>query len=650
MAKVKTKNPEKLNEDELVKLVDEKLEEGKNPGLEQQWYLNLAYYTGKQWISWDPNQKKLYEPPKEWWEVRLVANRIMPAIRTELAKVTKSKPVIEVVPATNEEEDIQTAKAATKLIDYLWRKINMRDKVFKLSMWFLTCGTGYLKTYWNPDIGDVIDEEGTKLGDVAIDVVSPFDMVFDKTAQEWSQVRWCIETKLRNTSYVKERYGVDVEPEDNLVSTNVFEGMLANLNGFQNDSPMTKVKDGVRVKEYWEIPSSDYPKGRHITTAGGKLLQYEDNPYGRLPYFCFTHISVPGKVHGRSVIEDMIPLNREYNKTRSQRIENKDKTINPRILVPSNCLLSEPTDAPGELLEYQSSVGKPEWIYPPSEPSYMQAELEMLIQDMNDVSGIHEVSQGQNPPGVKSGVAIAYLQEQDDTKLGPTIHTIENNLEKWATFVLELVEQYYDEPRLIKVVGKNNQIEVIEFKGADIKGNRDVIVVAGSALPQSKAARQEFILNLVDRKILTDPQVILKLLEFGSIEEVYEEVSIDINQAKSENKRFLAGDFSPQVRDFYNHQIHIAEHNKFRKTDDYEQMDPQSQQIIDQHVMMHEQFIQPQQDPQQAVMQTIQSMTPEEQQQLASLPDDQKIAFVQSKLGGQQNAKSNVQPNANPMG
>ena len=466
----------------------------------------------------------------------------------------------------------------------------MREKLFELALSIITCGTGYFKTYWNPNEGDVIDEEGTRLGEVNVEVVSPFELRKDPTAKKWSQVRWCVEEKLRNVHYVEEKYGVTVDPEDGLISTNLFDSMLLAVNGGIESKP---VKDSVRVKEYWEIPSKQHPKGRHITIANGKLLQYEDNPYGRLPYEPFVHIRVPGRVDGASVIEDLIPLQREYNTVKSQRIMNRNLTFNQRILAPAGALINDPTSEPGEILEYNVSKGKPEIMTPPPEPGYVEADLERTLRDLENVSGIHEVSKGTTPPGVKSGVAIAYLQEQDDTKMGPTIHSIENGLEKWAVFVLSIVEEYYQESRLVKVLGKNNQIEVIEFKGADIKGNRDVMVVAGSALPQSKAARQEFILNLVDRGIIQDPQVILKLLEFGNMEEVYEELAIDVNQAQSENKRWQQGDFSPIVRDFYNHQVHVGEHNKFRKSDDYEQLPPEAQQIIDAHVEEHMMYMAP---------------------------------------------------------
>ena len=609
MAKIITDKPESVNEEESVTFIEERIKEGENLPLLQQWAVNIAYLTGKQWVAYDKSSRKIVEKPKESWEERVTVNRIRPIIRTELAKITKSKPQFNVIAASNEEEDIDSSKVGTQALDFIWRNSNMDEKRFKSALWQITTGTGIVKTWWNDKLGDEaqlntlddqgefsLDEQGQevmqaqKLGDIDNSVVSPFDFTFDPSATEFDEAKWCCENKLRTVDYVKENYEVDVAPDDGLSATNIFNGMLANVNGQASDYKPVKVKDGVMVKEYWELKSVKYPKGRHITIANGKLLQYEDNPYDRLPYFFFAHNLVPGRVYGSSNIEDLIPIQKEYNKTRTQRRLNQTRTGNQRMLVEANSLIDEPTNEPGEIVEYRMGKNKPTWETPPPEPGHIQAELELQLRDFEDVSGIHEVSQGTSPAGVKSGIAISFLQEQDETKFGPIVHNIESTYEKWAQFVLVLIQKNYIEPRMIKIVGKNNQVEVKEFQGSDLKGNTDVKVVAGSAMPKSTAARQDFVLSLWDRKIISDPQKALKLLEFGAIEEVFEDLSIDVNQAKAEQKQWLKGDFSHQTRDFYNHEIHIAEHNKYRKSDDYEKS--QSQQQVDDHVAQHSDYAQ----------------------------------------------------------
>src|SRR5882757_72084 len=65
--------------------------------IERQWYMNLAFYRGRQNISFvsttaATNGFRLLVPPAPPWRVRMVINKIRPMIRTEVSKLTSQKP------------------------------------------------------------------------------------------------------------------------------------------------------------------------------------------------------------------------------------------------------------------------------------------------------------------------------------------------------------------------------------------------------------------------------------------------------------------------------------------------------------------------------------------------------------------------------
>jgi hypothetical protein len=82
----------------------------------------------------------------------------------------------------------------------------------------------------------------------------------------------------------------------------------------------------------------------------------------------------------------------------------------------------------------------------------------------------------------------------------------------------------------------------------------------------------------------------LKWTEFGSTDELYAEAEQDEKQAKEEQYAWEQGDPSPIVRDFFNHAVHIEEHNRWRKSRKYEESALQKD--IDLHVDMHKQYMQ----------------------------------------------------------
>src|SRR5687768_13908460 len=58
---------------------------------ERQWYLNMAFYFGKQNVVYKNISGaggRLIVPPAPPWRVRMVVNKIRPIIRRELAKLT----------------------------------------------------------------------------------------------------------------------------------------------------------------------------------------------------------------------------------------------------------------------------------------------------------------------------------------------------------------------------------------------------------------------------------------------------------------------------------------------------------------------------------------------------------------------------------
>src|SRR5258708_19832583 len=99
----------------------------------------------------------------------------------------------------------------------------------------------------------------------------------------------------------------------------------------------------------------------------------------------------------------------------------------------------------------------------------------------------------------------------------------EEGIGKVAFETLSLVSQFWDTQRMVKVVGLDGSFEVMAFKGSDLRGNNDIRVEAGSALPTSKAAKQAFIMDLMKMGFI-DPSKGLEVMEIGGINKIYDEI------------------------------------------------------------------------------------------------------------------------------
>src|ERR1700690_4466842 len=82
------------------------------------WWENLALYMGDFWVEWDIHKRRLVEPVKRPdHRVRVPINLAQPAVRVELAKLTKNRPVMDVLARSSDQSDLNAAKVADKLLN-----------------------------------------------------------------------------------------------------------------------------------------------------------------------------------------------------------------------------------------------------------------------------------------------------------------------------------------------------------------------------------------------------------------------------------------------------------------------------------------------------------------------------------------------------
>lgn len=130
--------------------------------LEAQWYKNMAFYMGKQWVDYDKKTRKLInygDTPS--WRVRHVTNYMTTVVQTKVALLMKNKPIWNVMSMTDDTADREGAKLSQQLLDYLWRKENVLEESKKLVHYGTIFGSGLIKTYWDTEAGPRVEDPET---------------------------------------------------------------------------------------------------------------------------------------------------------------------------------------------------------------------------------------------------------------------------------------------------------------------------------------------------------------------------------------------------------------------------------------------------------------------------------------------------------
>lgn len=510
-----------------------------------QWYLNMAFTFGHQWVTLTNSAseqlvgkiKPLTVPP---YVNKRTVNRIRSFVRSEQSKFLSTLPVVTAVPSTAEEEDIRAAYASEQAWQHYASKSKLRREVSRAVWWMVITGTGILKTWWDPT---VTDKYSGQPGDIAFRSVTPFHIfVADMREREIDDQPYIIQAQVKTLEWVKQFWAEELAYKELSPSTIATNTLMDDAYFNLTNTPKTEL-DSVVVLEVWVKPGTTplLPKGGLLVIVEDCLvaayidgMPYRHNEY---PYTKFEHLS-NDSFFADSPIVDLIELQKEFNETRTQIGVNAKRMGNAQLLAQQGSIVpGRMTNEPGQQILYRPGTPPPSPLPLQPLPEYVTGQLDRIVTDFEDLSGQHDVSRGQAPPGVTAGTALAFLKETDDAYLTPQYQNIEDAYERIATQTLELFVEFVDSPRKIKVIGTDGAFDTALLSGADIAGGTDVRVEPGSSIGQSMAAKRAAVMDMFSIGILQDPNQALRLLEVGGAQKVLDTVSVAEKKAQRENTK-----------------------------------------------------------------------------------------------------------------
>jgi hypothetical protein len=573
--------------DELKKLFA-KAKAGRSK-VEYDWYMNLAYYMGDQWIFW--NNGRIDRPKLEPWRVQFVDNRILPIVVSRVARKTKNRVTFQATPGGADESDISATEVTQKILENDWKQLDLDYKHMMVEFWTEICGAGFWKIYWDStkgdnaeflygpqgaikkngsplrydeaqddgsydgykeQLGDQLEVKNVAIGDIQVDVISPFEIFPDPLANSIDECEWIIEEKVRSEEYVKRVYGLKDVKADAEAPIGIVESRQ-----FNSGSLGKEQYKGVKVYEYFCRPNTTHPNGKWCVWINDQVVRDKDgpeSPYAEFPHVMFSSNIVPGRFWPTAVTTQLRPPQTDLNKLQSQIRENAIRIGNPAVLKSRQANVTW-TGVPGEEVLFDDTFTNPipQFLEPPEIPVYVREEIDRIQNSIVEISGLHEVSQGQVPSGITAASAINLLQEADDTRLGPEIQMMENSIAKAGFKDIQLRAKFMDDERTVRLAGEDGSWDIFSYKKAILEKVVNVDVQAGSGMPRSKAAKQAAMMEL------------------------------QINR----EHRIMLGGTAIMINDYDDDDLHIAGHEELMKSARFERQDDQVKQIILAHWGTH---------------------------------------------------------------
>ena len=588
------KNGISLSSDSIVSFIHDELERRKEERrpYEMQWVLNSNFLSGHQncEICVSDCTVKPTDPVYESWSHE-VFNCIRPLYDTRAANLMSVNYDMTVNPQTNEIDDVYKAQISTRLLKYTQSEVDFDHRKDTMIHYIERLGNCYVLSWWDTRRGDVVakavseDENGDRIetdiheGELAIDVISPYELFADDlTKSNMEDQRSIITDVVMRDEDIFDIYGIHVDGHDCdtyiTAPQNGASTFGANITTFAQIT--STVKDSEHVITYYERASRRYPHGRLAIVVGDNLISYTELPYDEIPITAIKCKEEAGSFYGKSIIDELIPLQRAYNGVKNRIHDYFMHAVFPVMLVPQGSLpnVDDYIDRgvePGEIIPYTPvNGGSPRWLEYPTIPDGLQAEAAQLKQDMEYSAGVSQLMVYGQVANSTSGKAIESRRQIDSTRMSLTAENIRNAVRKMAIMWLHIYKRCASGNRTARIAGSNDIGNTIIWSREDIT-SFDVEFDTENELKNSEENQKQAFLEALQLGLFTDesgrlPQEVkrhaIELLKVGNYSDTYNVEDLQKQTARRENSYFDSG-VIPDVGKYDDHELHVEEHMKY---------------------------------------------------------------------------------------
>lgn len=318
------------------------------------------------------------------------------------------------------------------------------------------------------------------------------------------------------------------------------------------------------VRSYFE-QRAKYPNGRKIVTCNGVVLEDTEFPFddGEIPYSRLPNYILPREFWGISEVEQLEGPQKVFNKLVSFALDVLTLMGNPiwKLHASSGVDPENLFNRPGLIVEWDGEK-EPKREEGVQLQPYVLQMIDRMGEWFDSIAGSNDVTRGVQPSGITAASAITSLQESAQTRIRQKARNMDGFLQSVGRHYVSRVMQFYSVPQVVRLTANDGAQKYFRFsvetydkedgtqgkkamvqnftesggedpallKVYEVRGEFDVKVSTGSALPFAKAEKEQKLLNLFDRGIV-DEQEVLKGTDYPNWEAVLQRVAEKKQQA-----------------------------------------------------------------------------------------------------------------------
>ena len=381
--------------------------------------------------------------------------------------VSKHADLMEAFPMPNilprEPGDKEEAKMLTAIVPCVLEGCKF-ERTWSENGWQkLKSGTAIYKVIWDPD-------KLNGLGDISIERVNLLNLFWQPGITEIQKSKHLFYTYLEDKEELVSRYP---ELENEIKSTGFEASKFLYDDNVQTD-------DMVTVVDHYYHLFRDGKRELHFCKFVGEtvLASTEENgaplyDHGKYPFVADPLYPVEGTIAGYGFVDLGRNAQTQIDLLRTAILKNAMVGATPRFFIREDGAVneSELLDLNKPLVHVRGSMDESVLravSYTQLSGNYINY-LSDIINELRQVTGNTETSTGSSTSGATAASAIAALQEASGKGSRDSTRSSYRAYAEIVELVIELIRQFYDQPRRFRITGEMGADEYTSYTNAGIK-------------------------------------------------------------------------------------------------------------------------------------------------------------------------------------
>lgn len=431
----------------------EKYRQGKQ-NLENRIIENEKWFRLRHWDTFPTKDGSRRRPASAW---------LFNALANKHADAMDNYPEPCVLPRAADDE-----AAAAMLSDVLPVVLDQNgyEQVYNDAWWYkLRTGTAVKGVFWNPrKLGG--------LGDIEIRLCDVLNLYWEPGAEDIQESPHLFCLKLASVNELRAMYPWAV----------IRPGDVSQVKQYQYDDTVDTTDKVVVTDWYYKKRAGGRSVLHYCKFVGDTVLYASENvpeyasrgyyDHGKYPYVFDTLFPVAGSPCGFGQIDVNKDTQEQIDKLNQAIVENAVISAKKRYIVNGAADVNE-----AELLDFTKDVVHANSL---GENAFRELTVDPLpatcihvvnnkIEELKETSGNRDFSQGGTSSGVTAASAIAALMEAGSKLSRDSIKSAYRAFQQECYLAVELIRQFYDEPRRFRIAGHGGGGRFVQFDNAMLK-------------------------------------------------------------------------------------------------------------------------------------------------------------------------------------